>query len=110
MAAFFIGYPKSRMQIACATPPLLLAYQLCKQAGLPRRVWLLSAPLAASLLGTFRTDDQLISITLATSPRHSEHKPTSNKSPALTAPEKLLIVTSWRHFPHQTFESSSFLL
>jgi hypothetical protein len=42
MAAFFIGYPKSRMQIACATPPLLLAYQLCKQAGLPRRVWLLS--------------------------------------------------------------------
>jgi hypothetical protein len=38
--------------------------------------------------------NQLISITLATSPWHSEHKPTSNKSPALTAPEKLVIVTS----------------
>src|ERR1019366_6817808 len=59
---------------------------------------------------TFRTDDQLISITLATSPRHSEHKPTSNKSPALTAPEKLLIVTSWRHFPHQTLESNCFFV
>jgi len=34
------------------------------------------------------------SINLATSPRHSEHEPTSNKSPALTAPEKLAIVTS----------------
>jgi hypothetical protein len=53
---------------------------------------------------------QLISITLATSPRHSEHKPTSNKSPALTAPEKLMIVTSWRHLPHQALESKSFLL
>ncbi len=37
---------------------------------------------------------QPISITLATSPWHSEHKPTSNKSPALTAPENLVIVTS----------------
>src|SRR3989338_11537362 len=42
----------------------------------------------------------------ATSPRHSEHLPTSSKSPALTAPVKLVIVTSWRHFPHQTLESS----
>jgi hypothetical protein len=50
------------------------------------------------------------SITLATSPRHSEHKPTSNKSPALTAPEKLAIVTSWRHLPYHTVESKSFLL
>jgi len=51
-----------------------------------------------------------VSITLATSPRHSEHKPSSNRSPALTAPEKLVIVTSWRHFPHQTFDSSNFFV
>ena len=53
---------------------------------------------------------QFISITFATSLRHSEHKPTSNKSPALTAPEKLTIVTPWRHLPHQTLESNCFLL
>jgi hypothetical protein len=49
---------------------------------------------------------QFDSITLATSPWHIEHLPTSSKLPALTAPEKLIIVTSWRHFPHQTLESS----
>src|SRR4030065_1946604 len=52
----------------------------------------------------------VVSTSLATSPRHSEHKPTSNRSPSLTTPEKLVIVTSWRHLQHQTLESSSFLL
>lgn len=38
------------------------------------------------------------------------HKPTSSKSPALTAPVKLVMVTEWRHDPHQTLASSSFFL
>src|SRR4030065_2227776 len=52
----------------------------------------------------------VVSTSLATSPRHSEHKPTSNRSPSLTTPEKLVIVTSWRHLQHQNTESNSFLL
>lgn len=47
------------------------------------------------------------SITLATSPWHSAQRPTSSRSPPRTAPEKLVIVTSWRHAPHQTFDSRS---
>jgi hypothetical protein len=50
----------------------------------------------------------VVSTTLATSPRHSEHKPTSNRSPSLTTPVKLVIVTSWRHLQHQTLDSNSF--
>jgi len=38
--------------------------------------------------------DQLCSIIRATSPRQSEQTPTSSKSPALTTPEKLVIVTA----------------
>jgi len=49
---------------------------------------------------------QFDSISRATSLRHSAHLPTSNKSPAFTAPEKLVIVTSWRHSPHHTLESN----
>jgi len=52
----------------------------------------------------------VISTIFATSPRHSEHKPTSNRSPSLTTPVKLVIVTSWRHLQHQTLDSNSFLL
>ena len=52
---------------------------------------------------------QFTSTTRAPSPWHSEHKPTCNKSPLLTAPVKLLMVTSWRHFPHQKLESNCFL-
>lgn len=52
----------------------------------------------------------IVSTTIATSPRHSEHNPTSNRLPSLTAPEKLVIVTSWRHLQHQTLDSNSFLL
>jgi len=51
-----------------------------------------------------------LSITLATSLWHSEHVPTSSRSPDLTAPEKFVIVTSWRQEPHQTLESSRFLM
>ena len=58
----------------------------------------------------WQTADQITSTNRATSPWHSEHEPTSNKSPLLTAPVKLLIVTSWRHFPHQTFDSNCFLV
>ena len=49
------------------------------------------------------------SITRATSPWHSAHLPTSSKSPDFTAPVKLVMVTSWRHVPHHTLDSSSFL-
>ena len=52
--------------------------------------------------------DQLISITLATSPWHSAHWPTRSRSPPLTVPEKLVIVTSCLHLPHQTLERYSF--
>ena len=45
-----------------------------------------------------------------TTTAHSEHKPTSNKLPALTSPEKSMIVPSWRYLPHQTLERKSFLL
>jgi hypothetical protein len=38
--------------------------------------------------------NQLCSINRAISPRQSEQAPTSNKSPALTTPEKLVIVTA----------------
>ena len=34
----------------------------------------------------------------------------SNKSPALTTPVKLVMVTVWLHLPHQTFASSILLL
>ncbi len=44
----------------------------------------------------------------ATSPMHSAHLPTSNKSPDLTAPEKFVIVTAWRHVRHHTLASSNF--
>lgn len=53
---------------------------------------------------------QLDSITLATSPRQIEHKPTSSRSPPLTAPVKLVMVVSSLHLLHQTLESSSFLV
>ena len=52
--------------------------------------------------------NQLCSINRAISPRQSEQTPTSNKSPALTTPEKLVIVTAWPHLPHQTLESNFF--
>ena len=52
-------------------------------------------------------DCQAESITRATSPRHSAHLPTSSKAPLFIAPLKLVIVTSWRHWPHQTFVSST---
>jgi len=45
------------------------------------------------------------SITRATSPRHSAHLPTSSRSPPLMVPLKLMVVTSWRQCPHQTFAS-----
>ena len=45
------------------------------------------------------------SITRATSPWHSAHLPTSSKLPLLMVPVKLVIVTSWRHCPHQTLAS-----
>lgn len=47
------------------------------------------------------------STTRATSPPHSAHLPTKSKAPLFIAPLKLVIVTSWRHLPHQTFVSSS---
>lgn len=46
----------------------------------------------------------------ATSPRHSEHFPTSNGSCDLTTPVKFVIVTSCPHLPHQTLDSNSFLV
>ncbi len=43
----------------------------------------------------------------ATSPWHSAQRPTNSKSPDLTAPEKLLMVTAWQHVRHHTLASSS---
>ena len=62
------------------------------------------------VVGCAECSPQLCSITLAISPWHSEHFPTSSRSPDRTAPEKLVIVTSWRHAPHQTLDSSRFLM
>ena len=53
---------------------------------------------------------QPASTTLATSPRHSAHWPTSSSAPPLTTPVKFLIVTECRQFTHQTLASSSSLL
>ena len=52
---------------------------------------------------------QADSTSLATSSRHSEHFPTSNKSRDLTTPVKFVIVTACPHLPHQTLESKTFL-
>jgi hypothetical protein len=49
-------------------------------------------------------------MSLATSPRHSEHFPTSSKSCDLMTPVKFVIVTSCPHLLHQTLDSNSFLL
>lgn len=46
----------------------------------------------------------------ATSPRHSEHFPTSNKSCDLTTPVKFVIVTSCPHLLHQMLDSNSLLV
>ncbi len=58
---------------------------------------------AAAKFSEFQAD----STSLATSPMHSAHLPTSNKSPDLTAPEKLLMLTAWAQVRHHTLASSS---
>jgi len=58
------------------------------------------------LIPGVRGSDHEPSITLATSPRHSPHLPTSSKSPPLRVPVKLAMVVSRRHRPHQTLDSS----
>lgn len=56
----------------------------------------------------FNHANQLISITLATSPRHSDHKPTSNKSPALTTAEKLVYKKIGKEFDsHESVNHSA---
>ena len=50
-------------------------------------------PLAGESARSTLLDRQLDSISLATSPWHSEHDPTSSKSQALAVPEKFVIVT-----------------
>ena len=51
------------------------------------------------------TGPQLDSINLATSCRHSEHSPTSIRSPPLTTPVKFVMVTECRQSTHQTLDS-----
>ncbi len=71
--------------------PILARRAVCRRRG-------------GALFGARQPD----STSRATSPWHSAHFPTSNKSPDLTAPEKLLMLTAWAHVRHQTLASSSF--
>lgn len=72
-------------------------------------VFMLAAPDHAYLaIGVHRSFSQSDSINRPTSPPQSEHRPTSTRSPPLTAPVKSVMVTSWRQSPHQTFDSRRF--